>query len=353
MNRFVKASLLAMLVCFASVPIFAQSVPTRTTLSTALFAPGSANGQTANVMVVASATGIVAPAGGLPTQRCMIDKEVVNVRTVNSTTIGIARNQQGYGVGHASGATVVCGYTASFNTSTGTISSVVGNPSVGGAVAGGLFVPVLPTGSCVRASNSILPVFYVPGDGSEVVSTVDCNGGQWIAGTAPDNPPAQAITTACNVPIGSVAYGSLGTNTADVVQEWETSIYVPQTAWITGVKVLAGATATTDKILAILRDSKGISMATAALAGVTLSGADTFQTQAFIAPRLVVGPALYYVGVQGNGTAAGAIRTVAASTFNNIFAGLITAATFGTVAADIAEPTTFTADKGPIVCLYN
>lgn len=84
------------------------------------------------------------------------------------------------------------------------------------------------------------------------------------------------------------------------------------------------------------------------LAGVVLSGASTFQEQTLLSTVQLYGPAQYWIAIHGNGTAAGAIRTIAASTFPDVLAGSI-AGTFGTVPATITLPTTFTATKGPFV----
>lgn len=154
-----------------------------------------------------------------------------------------------------------------------------------------------------------------------------------------------------NVPIGSVAYGSFGTSTADVAgQLWITSIIVPYNYVVSSIGFLQGATATTDNVLVALFDGGGNKLATSALAGVTLSGASTFQEQALLSAVQLYGPNRYFVAVQGNGTAAGAIRTVATATFVGLLAGTLAGA-FGTVPSRIALPTTFTADNGPIVYL--
>src|SRR5439155_25519391 len=108
--------------------------------------------------------------------------------------------------------------------------------------------------------------------------------------------------------------------TAGTEYAWIGSIWVPKTAYVTGIKILAGGTATTDNIYAILRDSNGGLIANSAAAGALLSGASTFQTLAFTSARVVVGPARYFISVVGNGTTAGAIRTVAASTFPDVVA---------------------------------
>lgn len=157
-----------------------------------------------------------------------------------------------------------------------------------------------------------------------------------------------------NIPIGSVAYGSLGTNTTDVAgQLWVVSFTLPLDTTLANIKCLAGATATTDNVIGALYKQNlagDTTMATlvanSALAGALLSGASTFQTYTFTT-AYVAKAGKYFMVLQGNGTAAGAIRTIAASTYIGLAAGSI-AGTFGTLGAQITFPTTFTADKGPI-----
>lgn len=169
-----------------------------------------------------------------------------------------------------------------------------------------------------------------------------------------------ALNNYSNIPIGSVAYGSLGTNTADVNgQLWVSSFTLPLDFTVTGIKCLAGATATTDNVIGALYKKNltgggDTTMATlvgnSALAGALLAGASTFQTYAFVTPY-VASAGQYYMVLQGNGTAAGAIRTIAASTYIGITGGSI-AGTFGTLTAQITFPTSFTADKAPICFAY-
>lgn len=153
-----------------------------------------------------------------------------------------------------------------------------------------------------------------------------------------------------NIPIGSVALASLGTNTTDINgQVWISSLQLPVDKAITGIGCLQGGTATTDKTIFSLYNSAGTLLANSAVAGTLLSGANTFQRQAFTS--VYTAPAgLYYVGVQGNGTTAGSIRTIAASTFLQV-ATAVASGTFGTLPA-ITPPTTFTADSGPICYVY-
>jgi hypothetical protein len=163
-------------------------------------------------------------------------------------------------------------------------------------------------------------------------------------------PPASNRLAFPNITIGSVAYGSLGTNTTDVNgQLWITDVWVPGPKAITKIGVLQGGTATTDNIMVMLYDVNGILLGNSATAGSLLSGASTFKELSLLATVQVYG-GQYFVAVQGNGTAAGAIRTVATNTFTDVLS-TTAAGTFGTVPATITVPTTFTADLAPIVYL--
>ncbi len=151
-----------------------------------------------------------------------------------------------------------------------------------------------------------------------------------------------------NVPIGSVAYGSFGTNTASAAagDTYITSIGVGANMTVTNINVLQGATVATDKWIAVLYNSAGVVIAKSAAAGVITVGANTFLVLPLTAPVAIQGPGRYYVGIQSNGNT-DTLRLVAASTFID----LLTTLTTGVFATNpnITVPTTFTALNGPIV----
>lgn len=169
-----------------------------------------------------------------------------------------------------------------------------------------------------------------------------------------------------NIPVGSIALASMGTNTADIIQLWVTDIMVPYNRIVTNISILSGGTATTDYWLAAIYDSYGRLLASTALAGALVATTNVWQTQALalvypasgrtsVAAGLAAttiqmyGPQQYYIAVQGNGTTAGMLQTVPAP--YQICAGVIAAATYGTIPATITVPLTFTAGSGPIVYL--
>ena len=163
------------------------------------------------------------------------------------------------------------------------------------------------------------------------------------------NVPSYGLLAASNIPIGSVAYASVGTNTTDVNGRlWITDIWVPFSMTIATIGVLQGGTATTDNIMVMLYNENGVLLENSNTAGVLLSGANTFKEIALLNVTQVYGPKRLFIAVQGNGTAAGAIQTIPTATFIHVTTNVV-AGTFGTVPATITVPTTFTAGQGPVV----
>lgn len=151
-----------------------------------------------------------------------------------------------------------------------------------------------------------------------------------------------------NIPIGAVAYSSLGTSAVHVAG----SIYVSEVqvvGWktLTGIGVLNGATVGTDNLIVALYDTNGKLLANSATAGTLSAGANAFQQIAFTS-TYAIKPGRYFIALQCNGTTA-TTRRIAASTYLN-FAS-VTAGTFGTLPA-ITPPTSTASDAGPIGYLY-
>lgn len=222
-----------------------------------------------------------------------------------------------------------------------------------GVQAAGLFsglpsaVPPLTDNECIPADTNLT---------AGLTPATECVTAGNIAGIA----SANALAVHSNIPIGAVAYGSLGTNTTDVNgQLWVSSFQMPlDRASLTGIACLQGATATTDLIIGALYKvnltgdaTMATLVANSALAGIALATGDTFKLLPFTAVTGAVKAGKYMMVVQGNGTAAGAIRTIAASTYIGVAGGSI-AGTFGTLTTQITFPTTFTANKAPICYVY-
>lgn len=168
-----------------------------------------------------------------------------------------------------------------------------------------------------------------------------------VSGVSVPSPP-QGPRILPNVPI--LGFASLGTSAVHVAGTWYRSeVFVPHIALWTGIKVLNGATVGTDNLMVALYDSSGVLITNSAVAGVLSAGANAFQDVAFlIAPLLM--PGRYFVAVQCNGTTATTRRQAAANGGNTMTQSAT--GTFGTVPASFTPPTTFTADVGPIACLY-
>jgi hypothetical protein len=332
--KILKSLLISVVLALCLTPSsFAQTALTRTTLSSAVTA-----GAAINQVVVASATGITASTSSTQNY-ILVDRELMLVAAVNSTTLTVRRSQSGtLAVGHKSGAQVLYGSGGTFNSNSGNVSGVFlsGSNSAN------------PTGSCTRTNQQYLPVISLM-SGYENGFTYDCLGGQWVQGTLPDHPDAVPLNLVCNVSVGPVAYGSAGTDTAFVDgTTFSTSIIVPQTAYLTGIAVLSGSA--TGNLIASIYDSSGNVLAGSATAGTAQSGTNAYTNFPFTAAKLLVGPARYLIGIQTSGTT-GKLRTVAASTFKQVL-GTSQTGTFGTVPSTITVPTTFTADKAPYSCLY-
>lgn len=152
------------------------------------------------------------------------------------------------------------------------------------------------------------------------------------------------------VQIGSVAYGSFGNATTTVAGTlYAADCFVPENFYATGIAVLNGGTVATDKGMVYLLDDAGNTVAASSTAGATTSGANAFQTRAFVNGPVIVPGGHYWLCYQSNGTTDN-IRTVAASTFVDVLTTSLTG-TFGTAPTWVI-PTTFTANVGPIAYLY-
>lgn len=118
---------------------------------------------------------------------------------------------------------------------------------------------------------------------------------------------------------------------------------------LTGVTYRIGTVGGTDKAIAALFDENGKVLATSALAGVTVGTAATAQSLPFTS-QVKAKPGEYFVGLQFNGNTA-RFQTVPASPAGPVLSTEVTGGTFGTI-VDITPPSTFTADKAPVISVY-
>ncbi len=135
--------------------------------------------------------------------------------------------------------------------------------------------------------------------------------------------------------------------TPSATETYFAEVFVPCNVTVTGLANFNGSAVGTDKFVFIMWDSTGTAVANSAVAGTTCSGTDAYQAIAFTAPYRALGPAIYYVGLQCNGTTA---------RFNTHILGAFaadkkTATTFGTVPS-ITAPTAFVTARGPMMTLY-
>lgn len=302
--------LTALLLAFAA---FGQAT-TRllpTTLSAAI------SDSKARTMVVASATGFTAD-----TTVAYIDRELVIIRSVNGTVIGIIRGQNGTkATPHASGAYVW-----------------VWTP---GNV--GPFFSSESQGSCTASNELYLPRINVE---SGVVS--DCLGGKWVNGA----PSGFSKFRVMSPDPGGVLYTGINTNgtTLGATTMYCTEVNLPHNKLLTGIGLLNGTTVGTDNHLVALYDSGGTLLANSDVAGAVAAGASDYQEYAFTSTFYAVGPARYFACAQTNGTTA-TVRMAVTGQASSVLTKGQTGITFGTLPA-LTVPTTFTTAVGPFVYLY-
>lgn len=165
----------------------------------------------------------------------------------------------------------------------------------------------------------------------------------------PADPGAQ-LNYPSNVPIGSVAYGSMGSDTVNVAGTIYCSEFeLTHHKTIKGLALLNGSTAATDKNIVALYSKTGVLLASSALAGAVASGTDAFQAQDFTATYEAL-PGRYLVAYQCNGTTT-KVRKNAASTFLNWTISQTGA--FGTLPTLTAVPTTIVTAAGGFFYAYS
>lgn len=326
---------------------FAQLATPNTTFSVAI-APQSGNsgGGVNPQWCLASATGVVLPslAAGTGGSYLFSDKEaaVVTAQGASATCFVVKRGQLGTssGYGHSTAAKVWVGNVA---TGTGDTSR---------PFAGGVLTANVPSGSCTSSAQYSLPVIiYGPNNSDFSGGTAYCVAGYWSVSTLGEGQapvtnvqPFTAFTTLSN----SIA----GVSVTDVAGTiWFSQLQIPNSATLTGACVLNGATVGTDKWIVALYDASGVLVANSATAGTTTAGVSLYQCIAFTATASVVGPATYYLALQGNGTTDNfsAYKTGGAPTN---YGTQSQAGVFGTLAAMTTPTVTFTTAKGPIGMVF-
>lgn len=234
MKRLIALTIGLLLLLGAS-PTQAQTVLSSTTLSSAITSTSQGS------MAVTSATGFTAPGTGATLVYALIDREVVQVRTVNGTAIGIVRGMLSTQAStHISGATVW-----------------VGPPTAYG--------DDIPSGQCQRTLLPSVP-YLAAGRGQELsAGTIwDCVGvttaGQWVMTAGGQGPEVlgSTVSSATSVtPTGTYfkMSGTVNPVSTIVLPAGATAGFTlqiePTGAWVTDTagNILIASTAVTGKVL--------------------------------------------------------------------------------------------------------
>jgi hypothetical protein len=339
MRNLMKIAFLALVMTFGATSAFAQSAPTRTTLSSAISTPQQTQ------IVVASATGIAASSSTSPAMFLMVDHELLAVRSISGTTATVVRGQGGsVATQHKSGETVIVGAGATWS------------PNSTGSGSSGVFLGTnaQPRGACTRANQQYLPLINLGN-----ATTYNCLGGNWTEQTLPDDITTRSRVCNVNMPAStyfingtvSTASFSIGVSTVPGTSGnmYISSIYVPHTRWVTGISVLNGTVVGTSLTLVSLYDATGTLLANSSTAGVTGGTVQTVWDIPFGTALMVTGPARYYFGAS-SAAGTGAFMLMGVANLGDV-TGKMTAGTFGTL-PNLVVPTAFTSVQTPIGCIY-
>lgn len=176
-------------------------------------------------------------------------------------------------------------------------------------------------------------------------STLAVTGASTLTGGVVAAPPLKVWN---HVPVGALA--SRGTDAARTAGTiYYSEVFLPANKTITGIGVLLGTTAGTDKICVGLYSAAGALLANSALAGVTTATGDVYQQVALTATYAAVGPARYFTAVQINGTTDGLQMH---TTLGPLGITGSQAGSFGTLATISSVASTHTDNVGPMTYLY-
>lgn len=144
--------------------------------------------------------------------------------------------------------------------------------------------------------------------------------------------------------------GTSGNNTTTVAGTiyWG-ACWIPFNATLTGIQVLVGGTGGTDSWVVGLYNGAGTLVANSALAGIAVSAsANTLQQFVFTATYAAVGPGMYAIALQSNGTTA---KFQSLTVPGNIIISGSQTGVFGTLPA-LTLGTTYTNNVAPIASVY-
>lgn len=209
-------------------------------------------------------------------------------------------------------------------------------------------------GTCTATSSMVIPQISINRTTRDV-QMFNCNNGRWVAQTLLGDQTDIGGTNPCNggldsVPMLITGFSSYGASTATVAGTiYYSSINVPMTTYVTGLRVLNGGAVGSDLVIYSLYRSDGTLVANTATAGSAAAGQNGVQAIAFTAPYVATGPARYWIGASGNGTTA-TFRMITTQLVQGVLASSMTG-TFGTLAA-ISVPPALITNTGPVGCLY-
>ena len=126
------------------------------------------------------------------------------------------------------------------------------------------------------------------------------------------------------------------------------AVFIPMNVTLTGIIFTIGTTGGTDKWIGALYNSAGTLVANSTTAGTTVGTASTKQKLAFTGTYNALGPSVYYIALQSNGTTAKMLA------LGNVTEGFVTgsvAGTFGTLPS-ITPGSTYTSAIGPFASTY-
>lgn len=153
------------------------------------------------------------------------------------------------------------------------------------------------------------------------------------------------------------ALATAGTNTtltAATTFGYVSSVFLPINQTLTGVSVLAGGTAGAANHWSVAIYSSAGGTAVAKTTSTTVASAastNAFYDIPFSATYAATGPNQYWIEFQTDGTTDKIQTIAAANSFQRTWTQKPATTAFGTFPS-LTPPTTFTADVGPVACLY-
>ncbi len=178
----------------------------------------------------------------------------------------------------------------------------------------------------------------------------------WVSGAITSGGGLGSVTTNSTVfhsgGVGVVATTSLNQKQIVTTETYYAEVFIPANTTITGISVLNGHTTSGSQHTFVGLANSGGTIVAKSATTVTQTTADTYQQIPFTAAYSAVGPAKYYICVQGDATT-GYIATFGATATQNFGANKVTSETYGTFLTTASyATTTYTASLGPVADTY-